>query len=234
MRNSQTCENCKTENHFYQLTCTNCGSYLRSRVVNIDLWRGIWRIFDSPSQTFTEIIYAEHKNFVIFLTIIFSLSFFAQSILLKHALNINSASSNYLLINLLISAAAFALYLVLFSLLLKLLTKLFKVQTRFKDNFSIFLFSLTPALLTLIFLTPIEYAIFGKHWFVYNPSPFMIKENAAYVLIGIEGIMAIWRLVLSIIAVFVQTKNLVFSLVVGTLFFGLYNALLLFTPFLPF
>ena len=88
MTNIVQCPNCEIENNFYNLNCTKCGSLIRERVVNIDLWHTIGKIIDTPSKAFRNIIFAENKNYTFFLTIFFALkltfnSFYFQSLIGK-------------------------------------------------------------------------------------------------------------------------------------------------------
>ena len=81
MRNSINCKNCGEPNPFYNLNCHFCKSLLRNRVVNIDFGRTVLKLLESPVKGFTEIIYSEHKNFVITLIFLLSIKFFLNSIL---------------------------------------------------------------------------------------------------------------------------------------------------------
>ena len=62
------CKKCNHINPAYKYICSECKSYLRERVVNIDLWNTIQLIIEDPHKAFKQIIFAEHKNFIIFIS----------------------------------------------------------------------------------------------------------------------------------------------------------------------
>ena len=74
--NVNICSNCSKENPLYFKNCSDCKHYMRSAVVNIDLWSTIYQIFENPRKTLKNIIYAEHKNFIIFLLLFVSMKLF--------------------------------------------------------------------------------------------------------------------------------------------------------------
>ena len=82
-QNFQTCNNCGKENALYANKCENCHHYVRANIVNIDLWSTIWNLFESPVEALENIIYAQHKNFIIFLTIFVSIKFLLISAFLQ-------------------------------------------------------------------------------------------------------------------------------------------------------
>ncbi len=224
-----TCDNCKTENPLYKVTCKECGHYLRSTVVNIDLWETIWNLFEHPTLTIKNVVFAEHKNFVTFLLILLSIKLYFTFTIFNSAFlgTISYLSSKHILY-------ATSLILVLILLLQKIITIFFnapKKRTRYKDNLALVAYSFVPTILTLVFLTPIEYGIFGEHWFDYNPSPLLIKEGTAYVLLAIEAIMFLWSLFLLVKSYYIQSGSILKS--VGSTFLFLF-VLVITINFIPF
>jgi hypothetical protein len=63
------CPVCKHSNDEFSIKCVSCGSYVQDRVPNLDLFAMIWLLIESPSIAFKKIIIAEHKNFVLFLSL---------------------------------------------------------------------------------------------------------------------------------------------------------------------
>ena len=88
--NVNICSNCGVENPLYLKNCLNCKHYIRTAVVNIDLWRTIYQLFENPRKALKNIIYAEHKNFIIFLLFFFSIKLFLFSISIQSALKLKS------------------------------------------------------------------------------------------------------------------------------------------------
>ncbi len=232
MKNNSLCENCGKENAFHNLTCSGCGAYLRNRVVNINFWEMTWELFGSPAEGFRKVIFAEHKNFIIMLTILIALKFYFFSLSFKN-LFISPPEPGYFYYNLLISYGYFLVILLFTAFISFKLLKLLKLQTLYKNIYSILIYSFIPIFLGLIILTPLEFAIFGRHWFIHNPGPFEINPVKAWALMGTELLMILWTLFLLIKGFYIQTSSLLFSLLWGILIFAAFFSLLV-LPHLPF
>ena len=223
-----TCKNCGTLNDFYQLNCVQCGSLIRARVVNIDLWRIIWLVIDSPKKAFQNIIHAEHKNFIVLLGALISVKLYFDAQFSCNLIFRDSPDITNLLIYLAASIILFFVLIIIVSLLIKHLNSYLKIQTRFKDNLAVYIYSFIPLIVGLILLLPVEYALFGNHWLVFNPSPFVIKQGPAWILVSLEIVLHIWSVFLTIIATYASTGRAVYSIPAGILIqafvLGLYVA----------
>jgi len=224
------CTNCGETNPLYYTNCGKCKHYIRATVVNIDLWSTFWRLFESPKKALVNIIYAEHKNFVSFLLIFLSTKLFILSAFTQSLLEKNLPNSNYQFYNFLILFAIYTFSILFFVKLFTIINK--KQKTRFKDNLAIVVYSFTPILFSLFFLTPVEYGIFGIHWFIFNPSPFIIKSNIAYVLVLFEGIMFIWSVVIIYKGFNLQTNSNKASAVFTFLLYLMIVIEILFIPYI--
>ena len=218
MKNSITCKNCNHENPYYQLTCKNCDSYLRERVVNIDLWNTLGKLIESPVKAFEKIIQAEHKNFIFILPVLIAIKLLIDSMLIASNLLKNENIFSRYLINYLIVLGGFIILVLIYSLLLKYFNKLFTLQTRIRDNFAIIIYTFVPIIFALVFVFPIELTLFGRFLFSFNPSPFMIKEFPAYVLLGFEVLLILWSFFLTITAMYSQSKNILYSIITSVIF----------------
>ena len=212
MKNTIICKNCSTENPFYGLICNNCKAFLRERIFNIDLWKILALIIESPSTAFRLIIHSEHKNFLSFLVLLISGKFFISSMFiallsLKGQAELGSFVKNYLVILIVLM-----LLLTICSYLVTIVFKKFKLETRFKDNFSIIIYSFVPYIFGFIILFPIELILFGGYLFSVNPSPFVVKESLAYILSAFEILIILWGCFLTFFALYTQSRNKFFSL----------------------
>ncbi len=229
--NIQICDNCKKENPLYRETCLECGHYLRKTVVNIDLWSTIWKLLENPKSAIKNIIYAEHKNFTMFLLFLLSLKLYSFSVILKFMLHPLKSELINITQNSIIYIAIFLLSIIIFS---KILTKIVNISSpelvRFKDNLSIIVYSFVPILLISFILLPIEYAMFGKQWFIGNPSPIIIKKSAAYVFYGIESIMVIWCAFILFLSFKIQTNSNIKAILFLAIFFLMIGGIMFFIP----
>ncbi|MBU0558904.1 MAG: hypothetical protein KJ799_15905 [Bacteroidetes bacterium] len=233
MKNVILCNNCSSENDFYKKSCDKCKAILRERVVNIDLWETIWRLFYEPKRAFSKIVWAEHKNFTIMILALLGMKFLINGFFINNLIVAEDIFPTSSLISILISFGLLLSLVIVFALILKVLLILYEIKTRLKDNIAVITYSFIPILFALVVLFPVEYALFGKHWIIFNPSPFFIRSSAAWLLSGIELILMIWSLVLLIIGVNVQSASRIFSIIIGVILTILLNlAFLKFVTFL--
>jgi len=194
MQNYSECPNCKTQNPFYQLVCKNCKAYVREKVFNIDFWNTFWHMFDSPIKFLQNVVFADHKNFLLFTLLLLSFKYSVNSFLLTNIFRPKLNLTSDVLNNMFYLILGFIIIFIFYSFTLKYLLKLFKVETRVKDNLAVLVFSQSSILFSLFFVFPVQLGVFGVHWFIFNPSPLMIKQNVAYALFILESILWGWGL----------------------------------------
>jgi hypothetical protein len=194
------------------MNCASCGTILRGRVVNIDFWSTTWQLIESPKKAFEGIIYAEHKNMLSFISVLAGFKFFLISSFIFNLIAPDLTFESKILPQLFLSVILFTIIILLFSLIIKSILKIYHIQTRFKDNLALILYSTIPVLIIFTILFPIEFGIFGGHWIYFNPSPFLIKFNSAIILAGIELVFILWSFVLLVLGLKVQSQNIIFSI----------------------
>jgi len=205
------CENCGKENPYYQLKCKSCQSYLRRRVVNIELWETIGKIIESPSKAFENVIFAEHKNFLILMTFLFSFAVLADLNLVNNYFFENSlVNISYIAFGIIVGAS------LMNALILKFTFLAMNSKTRFLDNLYLTIFANTPQIFSLVLLLPVQFALFGEYWFTFNPSPLVYKETQSWIVIGLEGVLLLWSFILLLISFKVETGNII-QAIVGSL-----------------
>ena len=198
---------------------------------NIDLFSTIWNLIETPTNALKKIIYSEHKNYLTFIAILLIIkliftSFFLKSVFIQPIDYQNSLSINYG-----IGFVSFLTLILLFPLIIRTALQNNSIATRYKDNLAMLVYSQMPMILILIIILPIEIALFGKYWLFSNPSPFMIKETAAYAFSFMEIVAFIWSLILIGMALKIQSNSKIFAI----LFTLLYTFILLgFFFFIPY
>lgn len=215
MKNVVVCKSCGHSNPFHQLTCLNCKSYLRERVYNIDLWKTLEHLIESPVKAFTRIIHSEQKNFVVFILLISAIKFFVNTIFFFLLESQNQLTNIKIVRNYLIGLSAAIILLMIFVYLIYLTNRVSGNSARVKDIFSVLTYSLSPNVFALILLFPLELIFFGEYLFSNNPSPFAIKEITAYIFLTLESMIIVWTIFLSIMAIYTLTKILVYSIATG-------------------
>jgi hypothetical protein len=234
MKNVLVCKNCKYENPYYVWICNNCNSYLRERIFNIDLWNVLGLLIYEPKKGYGIIIQSEHKNFILPIFLFASIKLFIDSMFIALLTYKNEPFLGNVIIHFLIIFSTLLAMVLIFVLVLTLLNNFLGLNTRFRDNLSILVYSLIPHVFALILLFTVELTVFGGSLFSNNPSPFSVKEFLAYTFLAFEGIIVVWGIILGINAVYSQSKNILYSIITGTIFnlviyFSLYiNSIYLF------
>lgn len=231
MNNTAKCKNCGHENALFRLNCTECNNYLRARVWNIDLWHDIRLLIESPTKGFQDIIWSEHKNFVVFIIIISTIklmvdSFFLNMITENIVFLQHSFFMDYLLV-----LTEFVIFLVLFTFVVWYINKLISIETRIRDVFAIITYSFIPSIFALVSLFLVEIILFGSFLFSVNPSPLIIKPMLAYTLLVLEILVILWSAFLLAFGFYTQTKLKLYSIILSVIFFPLLLLILYKTPF---
>jgi len=212
MKYSVICPNCKTENPFFNFVCSNCRIYLRDRISNLDLWSIISSIIETPSRAFRTIIFSEHKNFIFFILLFIAFKYLINARFVSMVSLGDFQSTIGLQYSYLIVLAVILAYLLLFSLIHSLSGNLINVRIRFKDTFSLLVYSQIPYLFGLVILFTLELVIFGDYLFSKNPTPFTIKGSISYLFFTLEIAIVIWSILLVLKAFQAQTHHLLFSI----------------------
>jgi len=229
MKNIVTCPNCSSENPYYKETCSSCNSFIRDKISNLDLWNIVGLLIENPVKAFRQIIYSQHKNFILFILFFVSIKFlinarFISLLTIGRFTTTTSLPLSFLLILLFLTAL-----LALFAIIFTRLNSSFGFSTRFKDIFSIVTYAQLPHVFGLAILFPIELIIFGDYIFSLNPSPFVIKEMIAYTLLTVEVLLILWSIFLSVAAFYVHYREIVPALLSSLIFNGLLILLLYFS-----
>lgn len=213
---------CKKCNHFnpaYTHICENCRSYLRERVVNIDLWKTILFIIEEPNKAFTQIIYSEHKNFIFFITFFISIKnlIFARFLSVPE-LGLNGVTSSFF-ISLILSILISLIVISANSFLLKLVFQKNNYLLRFKDIYALNTYSFTPFLFSLFLIFPVELIVLGGDIFSNNPYSFQIKPTISYLLIALESIMILWSYILTYKSILILGNRMINSFLLTIILF---------------
>jgi len=191
-------------------------------------------LVESPKKAFTEIVFSEHKNFIVFILLFVAAKLLVDirfiSLLTVGEFNVTTG----LMFSYLIVAGLLVIIILLISFLAKFVFQSFKIETRFRDNIAVLIYSLIPHVFGIIFLFILELVVFGDYLFSVNPTPFVIKGLIAYLFFGAEILIILWSAYLSYSAIKVQT-SLIFMSIIGTLiFYMMLTTFLYFSSFIIF
>lgn len=213
------CKKCNHINPAYKYICNECKSYLRERVVNIDFWNTIQLILEDPVKAFKQIIFAEHKNFIIFITFFVAV----KNLIITRFFSVPALGINGVVTPFFTSLTLLILItLLLFSSLTFIQRSIYSKQQiilRFKDIYAVNVYSFIPYLLGLIFIFPIELVVLGRDVFSNNPYSFEIKPLVTYILSGIELITILWSFFLVVKSISLITSNRYYSILITFIYF---------------
>jgi hypothetical protein len=218
MNNTLTCKNCNEQNPYYALICKKCKSYLRDRIYNIDLWRMLSLLIESPAKAFSLIIHSEHKNFVTLIILLASAKLFIDSMFFSLLPSANEPNHQAVIFNYFIILGSVFVFLLIAAIVVTIINKSFNLKTRIRDNFAIFTYSLLPHIFAFLVLFTVEAAVFGENLFATNPSVFSLKATFAFILLGFEILVLLWGIFLAATAMYVQSKNMGYSIIGGVIF----------------
>lgn len=218
MKNAIICKNCGSENPVHRQICLQCNGFLRDKVVNIDLFSMMLRLVESPGKAFLSVVYAEHKNYIFYLSVLLGLKYSIDSAIIKEYTFNSSLLNLGFTTNAMISVLVFIVILFLFSAGIKFAGKMTGYSTRYLDNFSLLVYSQLPHLFSLLFIFPVEIVLFGGYLFSRDPSPFLLKPTSAYLLAGMEVLMIVWSIVFTAIAFYTQTRSRLVSVALSIKF----------------
>jgi hypothetical protein len=223
------CPVCKHSNDEFSIKCVSCGSYIQDRVPNLDLFAMIWMIVESPSIAFKKIIIAEHKNFVLFFSLFLGIAAAFTLMWIKQSGNSFDNLFPLLLfgtaIGIIISIPLFYCLAFTFHAVIKLVRR----EAEFKVTYGIIGWSFVPIVLSVVFILPFELSTLGLLLFSKNPSAYEVKPLVTIILIGLDGLLVFWSLILASVGIsmayrfrFIVSMILVLF-VVGTTSFLIYS-----------
>jgi len=191
--------NLQAENSHLATVCSSCGSFLQQRIENLDLFSCSWKILERPASGFRTVALARHKNYIILLSALAGFAFiFAWFWMVKggdHATNL----INVLAAGLALGPAIGILVILVASAGITLAGRVLGLRVRLRDAYAIAAYGSVPLILTSLLFLPIEIMSFGIYFFTSNPSPYSMRPFSYVTLLGLDGVFALWSLILVIV-----------------------------------
>ena len=189
-----SCSVCAHPNDDLNTVCVQCGSFLQDRIPNLDFFSTLWQLVESPKEAFQKIIKAEHKNYVLFLMMFLGIGISFTLLWARHAGN-EFDNLIYLLLLGYVLGAGIALPVGgMMAVMVHLLLKLLGGKGAMKNTYAVFGWSLTPIMLSVLIILPIEFASIGLRLFSTNPSPMEIKPVVYGVLMFLDIFALLWSI----------------------------------------
>jgi hypothetical protein len=190
------CTVCGTENDELAVVCVSCKSFLQMKVDNLNLFATLWGLMESPKSTLRKIVLARHKNYAYVLPLLFGIAlvyaFFWYRNFGARFYDLASLIAAGLVVGPL-AGLAFAL---VFSFVTQRVGRLLGGKGTFRNVFAVTSYAATPIVYSLVFVFPIEVAVFGVYFFGNNPPPLVIQPVIYVILLVFDGAALLWTFIL--------------------------------------
>ncbi len=200
------CTVCQTENDEYATTCIRCRGFLQNRILNLDFFQTAWSVIESPRKAFHDVTLAEHKNYslVLFSLLGISLSFTG---FWYYRAGERFDSLLTLIVWGILGGVVLGLVLApLISLVHFVAARILRGKSGYRNSLGVVAYSLTPVVLSLIFILPVELLTFGIYLFTSNPSPYTIKPASFVTLVGFDILVGLWAIQLAVLGTVVSHR----------------------------
>ena len=191
-----TCPVCQNHNHHLAVKCASCGSYLQTKIENLDLFSTGWKVLEHPLNAFYTIAVAKHKNYSIILSVISGVALTFFSFWLMKAGDAASSLINFLVAGFAVAPFVGILSVLVVALLIKITVSASGRSVTFRNAFAVIAYTQVPLVISVILIFPLELMTFGLYFFTTNPSPYQLKPLPYILLSGMDGIFAFWSLLL--------------------------------------
>lgn len=164
---------------------------MRAKVSNIDFWAVLYQLLFDTALGFKQIVYAENKNFVAALFILFNLKLSTLLLAVSSVYDLGFSFSEFWIILFAFTVASSIFVFLYLEALRIIFEKIYQVDILRKNYFSIVGYASSIFSLSIFVLLPIELLLFGPYLFSSNPSIFAIKAIPAYLTAGLEVFAAL-------------------------------------------
>ena len=193
-----TCSVCGQENDDLRTLCSSCKSFIQGRVDVLNLFETIWGIIESPQDTFRRIVLAKHKNYALLLsslagiTLVFYVAWYKNvGDRLQSLLPVIGAA-------ILLGPMVGIVFVLGLAFIVRLVSKRLGGNPNLRNLFAALAYGSVPLAFSLVFLIPIEIAVFGSDFFGTNPPPMTIRPIEYTVLLALKALSGLWMMFLLI------------------------------------
>lgn len=193
------CPVCNAPNHHLRVTCSACGSFIQQKVDNINLFEMLWKMIETPQKAFRSVALSKHKNYALSIG---AGSGFGIAFFFFWIMKVGEFTDQF--INILIAGLAIGpplgvVFLLVSTIIEKIIFRIGGEKASFRDMFAITAYSFTPLMYSAIFILPLELITFGIYLFTRSPGVLQIKPISAIFLFGLDGVCVLWTVILNII-----------------------------------
>jgi hypothetical protein len=190
---------CGAQNDDLTVVCSSCKSYLQTKVDNLNLFETLWGLMESPRATFKRIALARHKNYVLLLSCLLGAALVYGIFWFMTMGPKFSNVATLIVTGVVIGPPAGVLFVVVFSAGLRVIGRMLGGRGSFRNVMGTVAYASAPIVYSLVFVFPIEIAIFGIYFFSDNPPPLAINPFLYLALLSLDVVAFVWSGVLLIV-----------------------------------
>ncbi|MBM2840204.1 MAG: hypothetical protein HW412_732 [Bacteroidetes bacterium] len=186
------CSICDAENDDFATVCFSCKSYVQSKIDNLNLFETVWKLIELPREGFRRIVLSHHKNYVFLLSCLFGTALAYTVFWYK---DLGPVFSNLLTLvgsGILLGPPLGIMFVLVASVVLRWTAHLFGGKAGLKNTYALVAYACVPIVISLVFVFPVEIAIFGQDFFGKNPPPLVINPVIYIVLIAFDVLAVAW------------------------------------------
>lgn len=192
----RSCTVCGAENEDLAVVCTSCKSFLQSKVDNLNLFETLWGLMENPRATFRRIALARHKNYAILLNCLLGVTLLYTFFWYRTMGPSFSSLATLISTGIVLGPPVGVLFVLLFAGIMHRLARLVGGNGSFRNTYAVASYAGAAIVYSLVFVFPIEIAIFGMYFFANNPPPLVISPVIYLLLLGMSGASFLWSLAL--------------------------------------
>lgn len=193
-----TCSVCGTKNDELSIVCSSCKGFLQGRIDALDLFSTLWGLIESPRSTFKKIVLAKHKNYSIFLSSLFGMCLVFDVAWYKSLAPVFSNLLTLVGIAIVLGPVLGIFVLFAASVILLVITNALGGKASRRNLFAALAYATMPIVFSLMFIVPLEIAIFGIDFFGSNPPPMIVKPVEYSLLLVLKAVAAFYALCLMV------------------------------------
>ncbi len=191
-----TCSVCGQQNDDLSALCSACRGFLQGKVENIDLFQTIWQLIETPGAAFKKIVLARHKNYAYVLSALLGISLALGIFWLKKLAPMFTNLLTLVGSGGLVGIPLGLVFVLILSIVVAITVRLFGGKASVKNAFAIISYASVPIVLSLVFVFPLEIAIFGVDFFGTNPPPMLLNPAVYMALLGFDTFAVGWTFLL--------------------------------------
>jgi len=158
----------------------------------LDLFTTAWKVIETPSRAFRTIALATHKNYTLLLASLFGIAWTYAALWVTDGSSWLPSLFVLILTGLLVGPLLGIFCLLTVVTIALWLGRKMGGGATFRNLLALTAYSTVPIALSLIFVLPVDVAVFGSSFFGASPTPWELKPMIYGILLTLHAGMMVW------------------------------------------